>query len=114
MKITPSTRRQFVRQSAVLAAGFTILPRHVLGGPRFVPPSEKVNIALVGAGGNGLGNVQNLLQLDDIQIIAVVDPAESYTSARGDEGQAERVRGRKVISASATTESAPEHFGKTR
>ncbi len=47
-----TTRRQFLG-SAAAAAAVTLVPRHVLGGPRFVPPSEKVNVALVGAGGKG-------------------------------------------------------------
>lgn len=79
MKINASTtRRQFVRNASITAAAFTILPRHVLGGPRFVPPSEKVNIALVGAGNRGRGNVRALMALSDAQVIAVADPAESF------------------------------------
>ena len=46
------TRRGFLAGAS--AAGlFTILPRHVLGGPGFVPPSEKLGVALIGAGGRG-------------------------------------------------------------
>jgi len=81
MKVNPSTRRQFLTQSSAAVAAFTILPRHVLGGPRFVPPSEKVNIALVGAGGMGRSNMGRVLELEDAQIIAVVDPAEYYDDA---------------------------------
>ena len=54
----PLARRDFVKQSAVLAgtaAAFTIVPRHVLGGPRQIPPSEKMNIAGIGVGGMGGG-----------------------------------------------------------
>src|SRR5687768_4721051 len=86
MKITSSTRRQFIKQTSTAVAAFTIVPRHVLGGPRFVAPSEKVNIALVGAGGMGRSNMRALMQHGDAQIIAVVDPAESYTHTRGYEG----------------------------
>jgi hypothetical protein len=51
MKIT---RRKFLAKTGVgaSAAGvFSIVPRHVLGGAAFVAPSERVNIAIVGAGG---------------------------------------------------------------
>jgi predicted dehydrogenase len=48
----------------------------VLGGPRTIPPSEKVNIALVGAGGQGRHNVRALFQEPDAQVIAVADPIE--------------------------------------
>jgi predicted dehydrogenase len=69
-------RRKFLKATAAVTAGFTIIPRHVLGGPRFVPPSEKVNVAIIGCGGQGLTNTRALFQLPDVQIIAVADPAE--------------------------------------
>jgi predicted dehydrogenase len=71
-------RRQFLRTAAAAVATFNIVPRHVLGGPGFVPPSEKVNVALIGGGGQGHANLKNLFQLDDVQVIAVADPAEAY------------------------------------
>ena len=74
----PTSRRQFLATSASAAAALTIVPRHVLGGPRFVAPSDKVNIALIGAGGQGLHNARALFQEDDCQIIALADPAEEW------------------------------------
>jgi predicted dehydrogenase len=79
MKVTPSTRRQFIKTSAAAVTAFQILPRHVLGGPRFVPPSEKVNVAMVGVGGRGLQNMKALLALDDVQVMAIADPAERFS-----------------------------------
>jgi predicted dehydrogenase len=70
-----TSRRQFLG-SAASAAAFTVLPRHLFGGPGFVAPSEKVNIAIVGAGGQGRTNMRNLFQEPDAQIIAVCDVAE--------------------------------------
>ena len=72
-----TTRRQFIGSVAAAAAA-TLVPRHVLGGPRFVPPSEKVNVALVGAGGQGRTNTRALFQEPDVQVIAVADPAEHW------------------------------------
>ena len=40
-----SSRRHFLKTTAAAVTAFNIVPRHVLGGPRFVPPSEKVNVA---------------------------------------------------------------------
>ncbi|MDI1314531.1 Gfo/Idh/MocA family oxidoreductase [Prosthecobacter sp.] len=76
---TPPTRRHFLKTAAATVATFNIVPRHVLGGPRFVPPSEKLNVAIIGTGGQGRSNVRALMQLDDAQIIAVADPAESFS-----------------------------------
>ena len=89
MKINASTtRRQFITRASTAVAAFTIVPRHVLGGPRHVPPSEKVNIALVGAGGRGMGNVRALMTLPDAQVIAIADPAGAAHHSAAD-----RVRG---------------------
>ncbi len=86
--MTPTTklsnsRREFIKGAAAVATGFTIVPRHVLGGPRHVAPSEKVNVALVGAGGVGRSNLKQLSALDDVQVISVVDPAGDYPSWPG-------------------------------
>jgi len=51
--LQPITRRQWLGGALAAGAAFTIIPRHVLGGPKFVAPSEKVNIAVVGVGGQG-------------------------------------------------------------
>lgn len=73
-----STRRKFLRRAiGTVAAGFNIVPRHVLGGPGFVPPSETVNIALIGCGGQGRSNARALFDLPDVKIIAVADPVDS-------------------------------------
>jgi predicted dehydrogenase len=73
----PTSRRRFVATAATAAAA-TIVPRHVLGGPGFVAPSDKVNVALVGAGGQGRHNVRALLQERDCQVVAIADPAEEW------------------------------------
>jgi predicted dehydrogenase len=73
-----TTRRTFIATTAAAAAGFTIVPRHVLGGQRFVAPSNKVNVAIIGAGGQGRTNARALFQEEDCQIIALADPAEEW------------------------------------
>lgn len=63
------SRRQFLGSAAV-AAGFTVVPRYVLGGPRNVPPSEKLNIACIGVGGMGASDSQ---QVSTENIVAICD-----------------------------------------
>ncbi len=53
------SRRRFLGSAAVGTAAFTIVPRHVLGGTGNTPPSDKLNIAAIGSGGMGGGNVKN-------------------------------------------------------
>ena len=70
------SRRQFLGATTLGAAAFTIVPRHVLGGPGFVPPSETVHIAMIGCGGQGRVNLEALLNEPDARIVAVADPIE--------------------------------------
>jgi predicted dehydrogenase len=71
------SRRQFVTQAAGAAAAFTIVPRHVLGGNGYVAPSEKLNVAVVGCGGQGKTNIKQLMLSDDVQVVAIADPTTS-------------------------------------
>jgi predicted dehydrogenase len=64
------TRRQFI---AAVGAGFTIVPRHVLGGQGFVAPSDKIVIATIGAGREGMSVTMRLLQRPDLHFAAVCD-----------------------------------------
>ena len=41
---TQVSRRRFLAGAAAAAGAFTIVPRSVLGGAKFVPPSEMINI----------------------------------------------------------------------
>ena len=55
------TRRAFLgAASGGIALNFTIVPRHVLGGAGQLPPSERVNMAGIGAGGMGGGDIATL------------------------------------------------------
>jgi len=70
MKTRQISRRQFLGGAATIAA-FTVVPRHVLGGPRHVAPSERLNIACIGVGGMGASDVgqfagENIVALCDV------------------------------------------------
>ncbi|MHC4170047.1 MAG: hypothetical protein ACYSWQ_24115 [Planctomycetota bacterium] len=53
------SRRALIGGSAAVAA-ITIVPRHALGGPGRTPPSEKLNIAGIGVGGQGAWDLDNV------------------------------------------------------
>jgi len=72
------TRRNFIKKAVATSAAFTIVPRHVLGGPGFVAPSDRVHVGVVGVGGRGKENVRDLLNLPDVVVTSVADPAESW------------------------------------
>ena len=46
---------------AAAATAFSVVPRHVLGGARHVAPSEKLNIAGIGVGGRGSGDIRAVM-----------------------------------------------------
>ncbi len=64
-------RREFLRKSAACSAlaGFTIVPRHVLGAGQ-TPPSEKVNVAAIGMGTRG---PQVIREMENHNIVALCD-----------------------------------------
>ena len=67
------SRRKFLANGAAAAVGFTIVPRRVLGGAGYVPPSDKVNIAFIGVGAQGLRVMLHFLREPDVQGVAVCD-----------------------------------------
>jgi predicted dehydrogenase len=67
------SRRTFLERSATTAA-VTLVSRHVLGRPRHVPPSDRINVAYVGCGTQGLRQLMPALKKEDLRIVAVCDP----------------------------------------
>ena len=54
--INQKSRRRFLRTSAAIIAGFSIVPRHVLGRG-FIPPSDQLTKGIIGVGGMGMGHI---------------------------------------------------------
>ena len=83
MKNEPSSkvsRRTFLGKAAAAAAVpalFHVVPRSVLGGPGHKPPSEKLNIAGIGVGGQGFGD---LMALRSENIVALCDVDEKHAA----------------------------------
>ncbi|GAG01853.1 unnamed protein product, partial [marine sediment metagenome] len=82
------TRRQFIKGSIGAAAAFTIVPRHVLGGPGNTPPSEMFGGALIGCGGRGNGTFGGLgpnvekRAICDVKFVGRTDDKMIYTDFR--------------------------------
>ncbi len=75
------SRRDFVG-GVTAAAGFMIVPRHVLGGPGYRAPSDKLNIAGVGAGGMGANNINNCAGENIVALCDVDDERAAKTFAK--------------------------------
>ena len=67
-------RRKFIGGLSSAALALTIVPRHVLGGSGFIAPSDKITLAYIGTGTQGLRELLPLLKIPELQIIAVCDP----------------------------------------
>ena len=66
------SRRKFIKNVSVAATGFFIIPRHVLGRG-FVAPSDKLNIAGIGAGGKGESDLAEFSKSPAVNIISLCD-----------------------------------------
>ncbi len=81
------SRRRFIGNTAVAAAGFTILPSSVISGMGHVAPSDKLNIAGIGIGGIGrrdlkMMNTQNIVALADVDWKYADNTFQDYPSAK--------------------------------
>lgn len=67
------SRRDFVKNTSIAAAGFFIVPRHVLGGKGYVAPSDKLLIAGIGAGGKAGDDVNQFAKNPNAEIAFLCD-----------------------------------------
>ena len=79
-----NSRRDFLRNTAITAAGFIILPRHVLGGKGFTAPSDRLIVAGVGVGGKGESDIASFFKSGkaDIGFLCDVDDRRAATSVK--------------------------------
>src|SRR6185436_11162141 len=72
------SRREFIATGAIAAAAWTIVPRHVLGRG-LTPPSDLLNIAIVGISGMGGANAEAVMSEN---IVAICDVDDALVDAR--------------------------------
>jgi len=64
-----SGRRQFIRKAGAAFFAFTIVPRHVLGGKGYTPPSDQLTKGIIGVGSMGRGH----FSYEGTRLLAVCD-----------------------------------------
>ena len=69
MSESKTNRRDFLKKSLATAAGITIIPRFVMGGNGFTPPSDQLTKAIIGLGGMGRGHIK----YEGTRVIALCD-----------------------------------------
>src|ERR1043166_2006844 len=81
-------RRTFLRTTGAAVAGFTIVPRHVIAGAEETAPNEKLNIAAIGCGGMGAGDIDavarnnNMVALCDVDSTRAAKTFEKFPDAK--------------------------------
>jgi myo-inositol 2-dehydrogenase/D-chiro-inositol 1-dehydrogenase len=76
------TRRRVLQQMLATGAAFSIVPRRLLGGQGYIPPSEEITKAVIGVGSMGKGH----LKLGGTRLLAVCDVDETRMQAAMGEG----------------------------
>lgn len=70
--ISNLNRRSFIKNTVLVCAGISIIPRHVLGRG-FIAPSDQLNIAVIGGGGKGYSDLMNVWNNGASNIAAICD-----------------------------------------
>lgn len=71
-----NSRRKFLQNTAVFAAGISIVPRHVLGRG-FIAPSDQLTKGIIGVGGMGRGHIG----LGGTRVVALCDVDQTHLAA---------------------------------
>jgi len=71
------SRRKFLGTTATAAAAFTIIPRYVMGGPGYTAPSDLLNVAGIGVGSQGGGDIQQICTPD----VPIVRPQRNFNGS---------------------------------
>ncbi|SDG92992.1 hypothetical protein SAMN05421827_11338 [Pedobacter terrae] len=79
-----SNRRDFIKTSAIAAAAFMIVPRHVLGGTGYLAPSDRLLVAGIGVGGKGQSDLEMFYKSGkaDIAFLCDVDDRRAANSVK--------------------------------
>tara|TARA_R110000868_G_scaffold408293_7_gene691081 strand:+ start:34651 stop:36114 length:1464 start_codon:yes stop_codon:yes gene_type:complete len=75
----PLSRKNFIKNLSFASAAFSIVPRHVLGGPGFIAPSDTLYIAGIGAGGKGYSDMTGFAEHPQAKIAFFCDVDERQT-----------------------------------
>jgi predicted dehydrogenase len=73
MKYKSISRRKFISRSVATTASFFIVPRFVLGGKNFVPPSDRIVLGFIGTGKQATGLQKRFHAQKDAMVLAGCD-----------------------------------------
>ncbi|MHC4526625.1 MAG: Gfo/Idh/MocA family protein [Planctomycetota bacterium] len=74
------SRRDFMYGAGAAFAALTIVPSHVLGRAKYIPPSETIQVGGIGIGGVGHGQLRSISQQTNTRIVALCDVDDVYAA----------------------------------
>lgn len=89
-----ATRRDFLRQTALLGAGLTISPFFIKAGSAGVGANDKIGVGLIGCNGMGFEDLKAFLRNPEVECIALSDIDENVLNNRA--AETEKITGKKV------------------
>ena len=113
-----TSRRKFLATAAAASTAFrfSIVPRHVLGGEGQTPPSERLNMAGIGCGGMGGGDIgtftklgANFVALCDVDETRAAGTFNAHPTARRYKDFREMMD-REAKNIDAVTVGTPDHI----
>ena len=89
-----TTRRDFIRQAALLGAGFSMNPFFIKASSNSVGANDKIRVGLIGCKGMGYSDLQAFLRNPEVECIALADIDENVLNNRA--AETEKLTGKKV------------------
>lgn len=67
-------RRKFIGNTSAAALGLTIVPSSVISAQGRTAPSDRINVAYIGLGTQGLRQLPGMLNIPEVRVTSVCDP----------------------------------------
>jgi predicted dehydrogenase len=111
------TRREFIETTAASGLALSAASSPLLAGPNTAGPNEKLNVALIGCGTQGLGKLKDWLRQPELQFIAVCDPNKEswdYPTWGEPQGQERGQHGGREVARARIEQYYAQQRGKSK
>ncbi len=109
------SRRQFIERTAASGLAVNAIPASVFGGGGNTSPGDRINVALIGCGTQGLKMLDGWLRQPELQFIAVCDPNKEswdYPGWGSPRGQKRGIHGGRKVGQERINQFYAEQRGK--
>jgi len=89
-----TTRRDFIRQTALMGAGLSVSPFFIKAGVNTVGANDKIGVGVIGCNGQGFSNLRAFFRNPEIECIAIADIDDAVLNRQA--AVAEKISSKKV------------------